>query len=196
MPSLGLRRHIRLLSVLVVGLAGTGLLVVGFALTPLSGSVLGSMFGLGPKSDFSMTSDSPTTVPRDQMGTISVTINSINHFSGSVSVTATLTTSANVPPVVASGQSSVSLTSGGAASFSMTVTAQVTPPPPPPTPDFYFYSNATSMTVTQGGSVNATLTVSSILSYSGTVALTASIYPSSVNSPTVSLNRTSLFLPG
>jgi len=157
------------------------------------------------------------------MGTISVTINSINHFSGSVSVTATLTTSANVPPVVASGQSSVSLTSGGAASFSVTVsattsttlgsyniivqgktgmlshsitvTAQVTPPPPPPTPDFYFYSNATSMTVTQGGSVNATLTVSSILSYSGTVALTASIYPSSVNSPTVSLNRTSLFLP-
>src|SRR6266581_1481328 len=221
MPSLGLRRHIRLLSVLVVGLAGTGLLVVGFGLTPLSGSVLGSMFGLGPKSDFSMTSDSPTTVPRGQMGTISVTINGINHFSGSVSVTATLTTSANVPPLVASGQSSVSLTSGGTASFSVTVsattsttlgsyniivqgktgmlshsitvTAQVTPPPPPPTP--YFYSNATSMTVTQGGSVNATLTVSSILSYSGTVALTASIYPSSVNSPTVSLNRTSLFLP-
>src|SRR5712691_3874006 len=210
------RRHLRLLSLLLVGLAGVGLLTVGFGLTPLSGSI----FKFGPQGDFSISSDSPVTAPQGQTSTISVTVTSINHLSGEVSITAALTTSANTPLVVKTSQSSVSLISDSTASLSITVlatssttlgyynitvqgktstvahsitvSAHVTPPP---TPDFYFYSNATSMTTTQGSSVNATLTVSSILSYSGTVALTASIYPLGANSPGVSLNRTSLFLP-
>ncbi len=213
------RRHLRLLSLLLVGLAGVGLLTVGFGLTPLSGSI----FKFGPQGDFSISSDSPVTAPQGQTSTMSVTVTSINHLSGEVSITAALTTSANTPPVVKTSQSSVSLTSDSTASLlitvsvtssttlgyyniavqgktstvshSITVSAHVTPPPQPPTPDFYFYSNATSMTTTQGSSVNATLTVSSILSYSGTVALTASIHPLGANSPSVSLNQTSLFLP-
>jgi hypothetical protein len=80
-------------------------------------------------------------------------------------------------------------------SHSITVSAHVTPPPPPPSPDFYLYSNVSSITTTQGGSATATLTISSILSYSGNVALTAFIYPSGINSPSVSLNHTSLLLP-
>ena len=219
---MGIRKHVRLLSVLLVGLAGAGLLTIGFGLTPLSGSFLGSMFGLGSKSDFSLSSNSPTTVPQGQTGTISVTVTSINHFSGSVSVTATLTTSVNTPPVVASSQSSIMLAADHTASFSVTVfattstmlghysitvqgktgtlshsitvSADVTPPPPPPTPDFSLTSNPYSLATPQGTAVTATLTVSSILSYSGNVALTATIYPSGANTPTVSLNLTSLIL--
>jgi len=213
------RKHVRLLSILLVGLAGAGLITVGFGLTPLTGSI----FKFGPQSDFSLSSNSPVTVPQGHTGTISITATSINHLSGDMSVTATLTSSANTPPIVTTSQSSVSLSSDATTSFTVTVTAtssttlgyynitvqgktstishsitisaQVTPPPPPPTPDFYLYSNASSLTTTQGGSAGATLTISSILAYSGTVAFTASIFPSGVNSPSVSLNRTTLLLP-
>ncbi len=216
---MGIRKHVRLLSLLLVALAGAGLLTVGFGFTPLSGSI----FKFGPQGNFSLSSDSPVTAPQGQTSTISVTVTSINHLSGDVSITATLTTSTNTPPVVKTSQSSVSLTSDSTASLSITVlatssttlgyynitvqgktstvshsitvSAHVTPPPPPPIPDFYLYSNTSSVTTTQGSSVNATLTISSILSYSGNVALTAFVYPSGRNSPSVTLNRTNLFLP-
>ncbi len=220
---MSVRRHIRLLSVLLVGLAGAGLLVVGFGLTPLSGSVLGSILGLGPKGDFSVsTSSNSVAVPQGSAGTVSITAASLNHFSGDVSVTATITTSANAPGLTIS-QSSVKLTPEATASLSVTVSttssttigyynitvqgktnslahsitisAHVTPPPPPPTPDFYIYSNTSTLTTTQGTTISATLTISSVLSYSGNVALTALVYPSGINSPRVSLNLTSLFLP-
>src|SRR5712692_4084644 len=97
---MGIRKHVRLLSVLLVVLAGAGLLAVGFGLTPLSGSVLGSMLGLGPKGDFSLSSDSPVTVPQGHIGTVAISVASVNHLSGDVSVTATVTTSANTPPVI------------------------------------------------------------------------------------------------
>jgi hypothetical protein len=221
---MGIRKHLRLLSVLLVGLAGAGLLTVGLGLTPLSGSVFGSMFGFGPKGDFSLSSNSPVTVTRDQTGTLSLTVTSINHLSGDVSVTATLATSASTPPVVSISQSSVKLAAdaagffsvtisttsstslgyynitvqgrAGTISHSITVSADVAPPPPPPTPDFYLSSNTSLLTTTQGTSATATLTISSILSYSGNVALTATVYPSGTNSPTVSLNLTNLKLPG
>ena len=220
---MGIRNHLRLFSVILVGVAAAGLLTVGFGPTPLSGSVLGSMFGLGLKGDFSMISDSPTTVPQSQTGIISVTVTSINHFSGTVSVSATLTTIANIPPVVASSRSSVILTPDQTASFSVTilattsttlgqysitvqgktstlsrsitVSADVTPPPPPPTPDFYLYTSSSSLTVTAGAYATSTVTISSFLSYSGNAALTVNVYPSGVNSPGVSLNLTALFLP-
>jgi hypothetical protein len=221
---MGIRKHLRLLSVLLVGLAGAGLLTVGLGLTPLSSSVFGSMFGFGPRGDFSLSSDSPGTAPRGQTGIISVTVTSTNHLSGDVSVTATLATSASTPPVVATSLSSVTLTADKTASFSVmitatgttslgyynitiqgktgalshsiTVSADVTPPPPPPTPDFYLSADTYFLTTPQGASATATLTISSILSYSGNVALTAAIYPSGINSPRVSLNLTNLKLPG
>jgi hypothetical protein len=209
--------------VLLVGLAGAGLLIVGFGLTPLSGSVFGSMLGFGAKGDFSLSSDSPVSVPQGQTGTISITVTSVNHFSGDVSVTATLTTSANTPPVIGTSQSSVKLTSDQTASLlvtvtttssttlgnyniivqgktsalshSITISADVTPPPPPPSPGISLSTNPSSLTATQGSYATAALTVSSVLSYSGNVALTATIYPSGTNSPSVSLNLTTLFLP-
>ena len=219
-----IRRHLRLLSVLLAALAGAGLLTVGFGLTPLSGSVFGSILGLGPKGDFSLSSNSPVTVPQGQTGTVEISVTSVNHFRGDVSFTATVTTVANIPPVVKTSKSSVSVTSDASLAFSVTVTttssttlgyynitvqgkastishsitipADVTPPPPPPTPDFYLYSNPSSLATSQGSYVTATLTVSSILSYSGNVALTTTIYPSGTNSPSVYLNLTNLKLPG
>jgi hypothetical protein len=182
------------------------------------------MLGLGPKGDFSLSSDSPVTVPQGHAGTVAISVASANHFSGDVSVTATVTTSANTPPVIQTSQSSVSITPVATGYFlititstssttlgyynitvqgktstlshSITVSADVTPPPPPPTPDFYLSSSSSSLTTAQGGSVAATLTISSVLSYSGNVALIAGIYPSGVNSPRVSLNLTTLMLPG
>src|SRR5712692_953710 len=218
-----IRRHLRLLAVLLTALAGAGLLTVGFGLTPLSGSVFGSMLGLGPKGDFSISSGSNSiVVQQGYTGTVSITLASLNHFSGDVCTTATITTSAN-PPVVKASQSSAKLTPDETTSLSVsvattssttlgyynitvqgktgtifhsiTVSAKIASPPPPPTPDFDLSSNPYSLTTTQGGSLSAMLTISSILSYSGNVALTANIFPSGINTPTVSLNLTSLRLP-
>ena len=77
----------------------------------------------------------------------------------------------------------------------MRILAHVTPPPPPPIPDFYLYTSPSSLTVTPGAYATATLIVSSLLSYSGNVALTGTVFPSGMNSPSVSLNLTTLFLP-
>jgi len=206
-----------------MGLAGAGLLTVGFGLTPLSGSVFGSMLGLGPKGDFSLSSNSNfVVVQQGYTGTVSITIASLNHFSGDVSIAATIATSANAP-VVKTSQSSVKLTPDSTASISVTVattssttqgnynitvqgkkdtlshsitvSAKIASPPPPPTPDFDLSSNPYSLTTTPGGTLSATLTISSILSYSGNVALTANIFPPGTNSPRVFLNLTSLRLP-
>lgn len=214
--------RLKLLSLLLTGLAGAGLLAVGFGLTPLSGSTLGSFLGLGPKGDFSLSSSSNlVVVPEGSTGTISISIASLNHFSGTVTVSVKVTSSANAPVVTAT-QSFVKLTPDETASFSITiattsstnlgyynitvqgktdtlshsitVAVKITPPPPPPTPDFDLSSNPYSLTLTTGGSVSVTLTVTSILSYSGNIALTAAIFPSGTNSPTVFLNLTNLHL--
>ena len=217
------RSHLKLVSLLLTGLAGAGLLAVGFGPAPLSGSVIGSFLGLGPRGDFSLSSSSNSViVPQGSTGIASLTITSLNHFSGDVSIIATITASSNAP-VVTTSQSNVKLKPDDAASFSViiattsstairyynvtvqgktntlsrsiTFSAKVSPPPPPPAPDFDLSSNPLSLAITQGGSVSGMLTVSSILSYSGNVALTIAIFPFGVNSPTVSLNLTSLRLP-
>jgi hypothetical protein len=216
---MGLRKHLRLLALVLIVLVGAGLLTVGFGLTPLSGSI----FKFGPQGDFSLSSNSPVTVPQGFVGTITITVASMDHFSGDVSLTATLTTSLAAPPTIKTGASLVSLTADATASFSVTITAtgsttlgsynidvegktgslthsitvsaDVTPPPPPPTPDFYLSTIPSSLTMTQGTTATATLSVTSTLGYSGKVALTTSIFPSGANSPTVSLNLTSLLLP-
>ena len=207
-----IRGHIRLVSVLLAGLAGAGLLTVGFGLTPLSGSIFGPYFGLGSKGDFSLSSNSPITVTQGGTGTISVTVTSVNRLSGDVGVTATLTTSSTTPPVVSTSQSSVKLTPGGTVSFSVnvatlsstslgyynislqgktgtvshsiTLSADVTQPP---SPDFSISASPSS---------TGTLTVSSLLGYSGIVALSAVVSPVATDHPTVSIKLTGLNLLG
>jgi hypothetical protein len=216
---MGLRKHFRMLSLVLIALVGAGLLTVGFGLTPLSGSI----FKLGPQGDFSLSSNSPVTVPQGFVSTITVTVASTNHFSGDVSTSATLTTNLATPPTIKTSVSSVSLIADATVSFSVTVTAtssttlgsyninvqgktgslthsisvsaDVTPPPPPPTPDFYLSTIPSSLTMTQGTTATATVSVTSTLGYSGKIALTTSVFPSGANSPTVSLNLTSLLLP-
>src|SRR3989441_4294259 len=214
-----IRGHIRLVSVLLAALAGAGLLTVGFGLTPLSGSIFGPYFGLGSKGDFSLSSNSPITVTQGETGTISVTVTSVNRLSGDVGVTATLTTSSTTPPVVSTSQSSVKLTPGGTVSFSVnvatlsstslgyynislqgktgtvshsiTLSADVTQPP---SPDFSISASPSSMLVAIGSNSTGTLTVSSLLGYSGIVALSAVVSPVATDHPTVSIKLTSLNL--
>jgi hypothetical protein len=218
---MNVRRHIRLISVLLAGLAGAGLLTVGFGLTPLSGSIFGQYLGLGSKGDFSLSSNSPVTVTQGGTGTISVTVTSINHLSGDVSVAATLTTSSTTPPVVSTSQSSVKLTSGGTVSFSVNIattsstslgyynislqgktgtvshsivlSVDVTQPP---SPDFSLSASPSSLLVAIGSNSTGTLTVSSLLGYSGTVALSAVVSPVTTDHPTVSIKLASLNLLG
>ena len=59
-------------------------------------------------------------------------------------------------------------------------------------PDFSATSNPTMLTVTQGSSASATLTLTSLNGFSGTVALSATVSP---GGPTVSLSLTSVALP-
>src|SRR5260370_34505983 len=218
---MNIRGHIRLVSVLLAGLAGAGLLMVGFGLTPLSGSIFGPYFGLGSKGDFSLSSNSPITVTQGGTGTISVTVTSVNRLSGDVGVTATLTTSSTTPPLVSTSQSSVKLTPGGTVSFSVnvatssstslgyynislqgktgtvshsiTLSAQVTQPP---SPDFSISASPSSMLVAIGSNSTGTLTVSSLLGYSGIVGLSAVVGPVATDHPTVSTKLTSLNLLG
>src|SRR5712664_3729554 len=216
-----IRGHIRLVSVLLAGLAGAGLLTVGFGLTPLSGSIFGSYLGLGPKGDFSLSSNSPITVTQGGTGTISVTVTSVNRLSGDVGVTATLTTSSTTPPLVSTSQSSVKLTPGGTVSFSVNIattsstslgyynislqgkmgtvshsinlSVDVTPPP---SPGFYLSASPSSMLVAIGSNSTGTLTVSSIQGYSGSVSLSAVVSPVTTDHPSVSIKLTSINLLG
>src|SRR3989442_15330005 len=192
-----IRTHIRLVSALIASLAGAGLLTIGFGLTPLSGSVLGPMLGLGPKGEFSLSSNSPLTISPGQTGTISVTVTSMNHLSGDVSVTATLATSFSAPPVVRTSQSSVKLTPDETVSFSVMIkttsstslgyynvtvqgktgtlshstilSVRVAQPAPPPGPDFSLSASPPSLTVAQGSYTIGTLTVASLQDFSGTI---------------------------
>jgi hypothetical protein len=216
-----IRSHIRLISVLLAGLAGAGLLTVGFGLTPLSGSIFGQYLGLGPKGDFSLSSNSPITITQGGTGTISVTVTSINHLSGDVGVTATLTTSSITPPVVSTSQSSVKLTPGGTVSFSVNIattsstslgyynislqgktgtvshsinlSVDVTQPP---SPDFSLSASPSSLLVAIGSNSTGTLTVSSVQGYSGNIALSAVVSPVTTDHPSVSIKLTSLKLLG
>jgi hypothetical protein len=219
---MNVRGHLRLVSVILASLAGAGLLTVGFGLTPLSGSIFGPYLGLGPKGDFSLSSNSPLTITRGQTGTFLVTVTSINHLSGDVSVSATLLTSATTPPIVSASLSSVKLTPDETASLtvtiattsstslgnynitvqgkttdlshSITLSVDVTQPPPPPSPDFSLSIIPSSMTATRGSYATGTVTVSSLQGFSGTVTLTVALYPLPSNPPVVSLNLTSLKL--
>jgi hypothetical protein len=118
---MGLRTHIRLLAVLLAGLAGASVLVVGFGLTPLSGSVFGCWLGLGSNGDFSFKSTSPITITEGGRGIIAVTVTSTNHLSGNVTVSATLATSASKPPAVSTNESSVKLNPNASTSFLVVV---------------------------------------------------------------------------
>src|SRR5207245_11496634 len=76
-------------------------------------------------------------------------------------------------------------------SHTLTPSAYVTQPP---SPDFSISASPSSMLVAIGSNSTGTLTVSSLLGYSGIVALSAVVSPVATDHPTVSIKLTSLNL--
>src|SRR5207302_10264344 len=134
-----------------------------------------------------------------------VTVNSLNGFTGTVSLGVT-TTSPSLSCALSSttisggsGTSNLSCTSNvagsyvanvtgtsGSLSHSATVTYQITA-----TPDFSVSANPTSLTISQGSSGTSNITLTSLNGFSGTVTLSASVSPSG---PFANLNPGSVTL--
>ena len=146
------------------------------------------------------------------IATFTMQLSSLNGFSGSVNLNAT--SAATTSMTVVANPSSVSLLTG---SGSSTLTVWVPPSTPigtlimnltgssgklahsvqafllvtsPPPPDFTIVTNPISLTVSQGSSTTAGLTLSSVSGFSGTVNLSATVG----SGPTVSLNPTTVTL--
>ncbi len=131
---------------------------------------------VSPSSPNFAINSNPTslTVPQDSSGTISITLTSVNSFSGTITLSATVSPSG---PQASFNPSSVTLTSGGSASSTLTVSTAAS------TSGYY----STPIPVSQGNySVNVTASSGS-LSHSTPVSLTvgstSSAPPSSSSLP-------------
>jgi hypothetical protein len=202
-----LKRQIPSWSLLIILLLGVG---VGFyAATAISEAVSS---GQSKTPDFTIgASPSSATVSPAGLATFTVSLTSLNGFTGSVNLNATLSPRAtNV--TVALNPSSVSLLTGSSTSaftvstpstipigtyvttisgasgklyHNVTVFMQVTTPP---APDFLLSANPGSLTIAQGSSGSLAVTMTSVGGFSGTISLTSTITPSGTNSPTVAFN--------
>jgi len=151
----------------------------------------------GGAADFSL-SASPASVSVTQGGSTSstITVNPLNGFNGSVSLSATglpAGVTASFNPASTTGNSTLTLTASGAAttgtatvtvtgtSGSLSHTATVTlTVNAAATPDFSLSASPTSVSVTQGGSGSSTITVNPVNGFTGSVSLSASGLPSGV----------------
>ena len=151
----------------------------------------------GGAADYSLSaSPSSLTITQGASGSSTVTVNPINGFTGSVSlsasglpsgVTATFgtnpTTSTSVLTLTASvtattGTSTVTITGTSGTTthtttISLTVNAQAAP-------DFSLSASSTSVAVTRGGSGSSTITVNKLNGFTGSVSLSASGLPAGV----------------
>jgi len=166
----------------------------------------GVTFHVTAAPDFGLTTN-PTSVSTTtgSQGPSTVTVTSLNGFTGTVSLGVT-TTSPSLSCALSSttisggsGTSNLSCTSNvagsyvanvtgtsGSLSHSATVTYQITA-----TPDFSVSANPTSLTISQGSSGTSNITLTSLNGFSGTVTLSASVSPSG---PFANLNPGSVTL--
>jgi uncharacterized membrane protein len=147
--------------------------------------------------DFSLSaSPNSLTITQGNTGTSTVTVNPLNGFSGSVSLSVSGLPSgvtASFNPASATSTSTLTLTASSTAAtgtatltitgvsgtlthtttLSLTVTAA-------PAPDFSLSASPNSLTITQGNTGTSTITVSPVNGFSGSVSLSASGLPSGV----------------
>ena len=194
-----------LLMVLLIGIAGGA-----YATSTLIHGTLNTGSGA---PDFSVGLAPPSlTVNPGSIATFTIKLSSFYGFTGSVNLNATPPAATSM--TVITNPSSVSLLTGAGSStltvwvpssamigtFIMNLTGSsgkltrsvqafllVASPPPP---DFTIVANPTSMTVSQGSSATASLTLSSVSGFSGNVNLTATVG----GGPTTSLNPTTVTL--
>lgn len=192
-----------LLLVLLIGVAGgayaSSLLIHG---TLSTGSNT-------PDFSIALTPSSVTLTP-GSIATFTIRLSSFYGFAGSVNLNATLPMATSITG--AANPNSVSLLTGTGSStltvllptstptgtFTMNVTGSsaklshsvqafllVASPPPP---DFTIVANSTSMTLFQGSSATAALTLSSVSGFSGSINLTATVSPIIGNGPSATVN--------
>jgi len=173
------------------------------------------------KTDFSLTMNPGIlSVAQGSSTTGTLTINSLNNFSGtvtlSVSVTPTIanTTSVSLNPASASIASNGSATSiltvqasqsapvsnywairlkgiSGNVTHTLLITLAITRPPP----DFSLSANPSSMTVSIGSTGTSTITLTSLYNFTGTVSLTASVSPADTTASLSPVNPTASINP-
>jgi hypothetical protein len=194
-----------LLLVLLIGIAGGAY---------ASSALIHGTLDTGSNSpDFSVALSPPSlTLSPGSVATFTIRLASVYNFAGSVNFNATPPIGTNM--TVAVNPNSVSLLTGTGTS---TLTALVPSSTPtgtftmnltgysgriehlaqaflliasPPPRDFTIVANSTSMTLSQGSSATASLTLLSVSGFSGIVNLTATISPIIGNGPTAMLNPT------
>lgn len=165
----------------------------------------GTFIVLAPTPDyFVSTSPNQLTIPQGKSQTSTITVTSINNYTGTIALTssssgvtatinptqiapakngiATSTINITAPVSLAPGTYSVTITgSNGTTQRSTTLNVQVT------SPDFTFSRSANTITIIQGASSQATITITSQNGFSGKVSLKDLI---TLNGPIVSQNPT------
>jgi hypothetical protein len=161
-----------------------------------------------PTNDFTIAS-SPSTIPVavNADGTSTITLSSVASFSGTVTLTVSLPTgvTGSLSPISVvlvkggTGVSTLTVNASIAGSFLVNVTGTsgslshtITVTVVASVPDFTVQSSVNSVTVNAGAQGTATITVSPVNSFTGTVALASSISP--VSGLTCSLTPSSIVL--
>lgn len=203
-----------MLTVLLLG-AGLGYFVP-IAVNVLTGTAQSNT------PDFTMgLSPASTIVPQGGFIAVTVSMNSLNGFAGSVSLNATTSPGIANSTLGLNPSSSSLLTGTGSAvlsitmpnnapvgSYSLKITGtsgrlthavteglRVTVPAPP---DFQIQASPPSITIVRGSADSGTITLMSVGGFSGVINIGASVSPSSGTSPTLSLspNRVTLLSGG
>jgi hypothetical protein len=198
-----------LLLVLLIGVAGGA-----YASSAL---IHGTLNTNSNAPDFSVAITPPSlTLNPGSVASFTIKLSSLYGFAGSVNMNAT--TSSTVSATVAVNPNSVSLLTGtGGSTLTVSVPSSastgtlrlnltgssgrlyhtvqvflVVALPPPP--DFTIMANSSYLTLSQGSSATASLTLSSVSGFSALVNLTATVSPIIANGPTASLNPTRVSL--
>ncbi len=208
----GLRRQIPSWSLLVILVLGV---VAGFY---ISNAMSQAGSGQSNSPDFSIGAiPAASSATQGGLATFTVSLNSLNSFAGSVNLNASLSPR-TINATVAMNPNSVSLLTGsgrstltvstpatipvgtytltingtsGRLAHSVSTFLQVTKPPPP---DFLISPSPSSLTISPGSSGSSTLTFTSQGGFGGIINMSATITPSVVNGPTLTLTPSTVTL--
>lgn len=212
----------RVLAIALAALAAASLATVALAFNPQVRSLFGLKNGGNPT--FAMTSSpSATSVDAGSSTIVTTTLASANGFSGTISLTSSVSPNTANAFTVSPTPSSIILTSGGtgtstinlsttnniatgnytitvvANSAGLSESASIAVRVLPAGSDFSMSSGVGgTIIMSQGWSVQQGLNLSAIGGFSGTVSLTTTVSPSTINSPTVTLSAydVTLFVGG
>jgi len=196
---------------------GSGHSYSGWEIHPVSAWRLSST----TKTDFSLTMNPGSlSVAQGSPTTGTLTINSLNSFAGTVTLTVSVTPTIANTTSVSLNPASASIGSGGSATSILTVQASQSAPVfnywavrlkgisgnvthtllitlaiTKPPPDFSLSANPSSMAVSIGSTGTSSITLTSLYNFTGTVSLTASVSPADTTASLSPVNPTASFSP-